>query len=166
MGRSRAAGGRARIFKPRDLQCRLMRDLVIVAAPLLMLWLLYCLWRAQHVLRTWCPAAATVWKSDYSDTERADDRMMGVMMGLPIHPIRRLTIDDVVFTDEQGVQRKVGLQHRVARGTERESVRTIWYHPADPQRVTAHGPGRWLIRALKSAVVLGAIFYWGPLLVG
>jgi len=147
-----------------------MRDLVIIAAPLLMLWLLYCLWRAQHLLRTWCPAAAIVWKTDYSDTERADDCNFQAMLGLPllrIDPVGRMTVDDVLFTDLDGVQRKVAVQHRVARGTDRQSARTIWYDPADPQRrVTADGPGRWLMRALKCGLVLAAMLSWGPLLLG
>ena len=147
-----------------------MRDLVIIAAPLLMLSLLYCVWRAQHLLRTWRPAAATLWKTDYSDTERADDCNFQAMLGLPllrIDPIGRLTLDDLVFTDAEGVRRRVAVQHRVPRGTERQSVCTIWYDPADPQhRVTASGPWRWLLRALKCGLALAALLYWGPRLLG
>lgn len=143
---------------------------MILSVPALMLALLHCLWRSQRLLRAWRPAAATVWKSDYGDTERADDANFQAMLGLPllrIDPVGRLTMDDVQFTDAEGVRRRVAVQHRVARGTERPSVRTIWYDPADPQgRVTACGPWRWLARAAKCAAALGAVLYWGPGLVG
>ena len=146
-----------------------MRDLVIVASPLLMLGLLYCLWRAVELFRTWCPAVAIVWKTDYSDTERADDANTQAMLGFPllrIDPIGRMTMDDVVFTDLNGVQRKAAVLHRVARGTERVSARTIWYDPEDPQRrVTADGPARWVLRALKCGLVLAAMLYWVPMMV-
>ncbi len=143
-----------------------MRDLIILAVPILVLSLLYCVSRAQHLLRRWRPAVATLWKSDYRDTERADDANFQAMLGLPllrIDPIGRLVVDDVAFTDSNGVRRRVAVQHRVARGTEREGIYTIWYVPTDPQaRFTASGPGRWLKRACTCAFAIAAILYGGP----
>ncbi len=147
-----------------------MRDLIILAVPILVLSLLHCLWRAQHLLRRWQPAAATLWKSDYSDTERADDANFQAMLGLPllrIDPIGRLVVDDVAFTDSNGMSRRVAVRHRVPRGSERDGIYTIWYDPTAPQAcVTTSGPWRWLKRACTCAFALFAIFQWGPTLLG
>ena len=146
-----------------------MRDLLILAAPLLMLSLLYCGWRAARLFLAWNPAAATVWQSDYTDGQRQDDFWRG---GPGVGSLRgwdgrdgedsRLIEDEITFTDAGGERRRAVVERRVAAGWRPDSVFTIWYDPADPaRRVTAFGPGHWLGLALLPAGALAGLFSFG-----
>lgn len=146
-----------------------MRDLLILAAPLLMLSLLYCGWRAARLFLTWNPAAATVSRSDYSSGEQQDDFWrggpgVGSLRGLDWRDGEdsRLIEDEVSFTDSDGERRRAVVERRVAAGWRPDSVFTIWYDPADPaRRVTAFGPGHWLGLALLFAGALAGLFSLG-----
>ena len=145
-----------------------MRDFAILAMPALALSLLYCLWRAERLFRTWRPAVATLLHTDYSDAERwldsqLDDAVDQVIFFFP-GLSSRATLEEFLFTDHRGVRRHVGVEHRVRKGSRREFISTIWYDPADPQRrVTAVGPWRWLKRAAMLAAALAALLHYGPL---
>jgi len=142
-----------------------VKDVLILAAPALMLAMLYCSWRAFHLFRTWTPAAATVWQRDYTDAERSDDFWH---FGFTIGTLRgwnwrdgdnaRLIEDEVMFTDAEGRNRRVTVERRVRRGWRPSSVYTIWYDPADPNQATAFGPGYWLMMTAVFAVMLVGVF--------
>ena len=149
-----------------------MADLLIIAAPLLTLALLYCGWRAQHIFRRWCPAAATVWRSDYSELEQFSDRWTPRQadpdggLGWSARSDTRAVNEVVVFTDADGNRRRASVERYVARGWRPDGVFTIWYDPADPQRVTAFGPAGWLGSALAMAAALAWLFLSGGSVTG
>jgi hypothetical protein len=161
-GRSRG-GGKASLT--RHPYAGRVKDVLILAAPALMLAMLYCCWRALNLFRTWTPAVATVWQSDYTDAERSDDFWhFGVTLGT----LRgwnwrdgengRLIEDEVMFTDAEGKSRRATVERRVRRGWRPSSVYTIWYDPADPNQVTAVGPGYWLMMMAVFATMLVGVF--------
>ena len=145
-----------------------MMDFFIIAAPALAVAMIYCLWRAERLFRTWNPAVATLLHTDYSNAERAldaqlDDAVDRVIFFFP-GLSSRTTLDEFLFTDHSGVRRHVGVEYRVRKGSAREFVHIIWYDPADPQRrVTAVGPWRWLKRAAMLGAALAALLHYGPL---
>ncbi len=147
-----------------------MRDLLILAAPALTLWLLGCGWRALSLWTGWRPAAATVWSSDYTDAERRDDFWgLGTLRGW--HPFRdgkgaRMIEQEVSFEDENGGRHRISVDHRVAAGRRPDTVFTLWYDPANPERVTTFGPGYWLLQALTVAIALVTLFRAGMSLPG
>ena len=144
-----------------------MSWLPILAAPLLTLACLYFLWKALRMFRTWAPAAATVWRSDYSEIDRIDDAWHSTPFGtargweLGDSEDSRLINDLVLFTDADGHSIRTNIERRVARGWRPDSVFTIWYDPTDPHRATVHGPGSWLGLALVCAATLAALFALG-----
>lgn len=150
-----------------------MADLIILAAPLLMLALLFCGWRAGQLLLVWVPATAQVARGGYSELEQQDDFWHGAnsLLTLRGYDARdgegtRLIDDEVIFTGGNGEQRRARVQRRVARGWRPDGIFTIWYHPADPARVTAFGPGHWAMLSLFFAAALAALFAYGLQLAG
>lgn len=142
-----------------------MKDLIVLAAPCLILAMLYCCWRAVNLFAGWRAATAIVRDSDYSEREREDDFRH---FGSPLGTIRgwnwrdgenaRLISDRIEFTDAQGESRRATVERRVRRGGRPSGAYTVWYDPADPARVTAFGPGYWLIIALAFGVALVGVF--------
>lgn len=130
-----------------------------------MLALLYCCWRAVSLFGNWKPATATVRDSDYSDAERRDDFWH---FGFTVGTIRgfnwrdgknaRLITDQIDFTDAAGESHRATVERRVHRGWRPSGAYTVWYDPTDPARVTAFGPGHWLLSALAFAAALFALF--------
>jgi hypothetical protein len=145
-----------------------MTDLLIFAAPVLMLALLFCAWRAAILLLVWVPTTAQVAKGGYSALEQQDDFWHG---GASLTTLRgydlrdgedsRLIEDEVVFTDDDGAQHRALVERRVARGWRPDGLFTIWYHPADPARVTAFGPFHWAMLSLLCAAALAGLFTYG-----
>jgi len=142
-----------------------VKDLIVLAAPCLMLAMLYCCWRAVGLFGGWRAATAIVRDSDYSEREREDDFWH---FGSPFGTIRgwnwrdgenaRLITDRIEFTDAEGEQRRATVERRVRRGWRPSGAYTVWYDPADPARVTAFGPGYWLMIALAFGVALVGVF--------
>lgn len=130
-----------------------------------MLAMLYCCWRAMTVLSTRRAAVAVVRDSDYGERERRDDFWH---FGFTIGTLRgwnwrdgddaRLIRDDIEFTDARGATHRATVERRVRRGWRPSDAYVVWYDPADPARVTAFGPGYWLMIALTFAVSLAGVF--------
>ena len=145
-----------------------MTDLLIVAAPLLTLAMLFCGWQAVQRLLVWVPTTAQVARSGYSALEQQDDFWHG---GSTLSTLRgvnlrdgegdRLIEDEVIFTDADGERRRALVERRVPRGWRPDGLFTIWYHPADPARVTAFGPFHWALLALLCAGALAGLFAFG-----
>ena len=145
-----------------------MTDLLIVAAPALMLAMLWCLWRAGLLLLVWAPAVAHVWTSGYGALEQQDDYWH---RGNDIATLRgsdwrdgedsRSIEDEVVFEDRDGNKCRAMVRRNVARGWRPDGIFTIWYDPADPARATAFGPGSWALMALLCAAGLAGLFVFG-----
>jgi Protein of unknown function (DUF3592) len=142
-----------------------VKDLIILAAPCLMLAMLYCLWRAASLFGSWKAATATVRDSDYSEREREDDFWH---FGFTVGTLRgfnwrdgdhaRLIQDRIEFTDADGEQHRATVERRVRRGWRPSGAYTVWYDPKDPAQVTAFGPGYWLMIALAMGAALVGIF--------
>jgi hypothetical protein len=131
-----------------------MKNAIVIAAPLLMLGLLYCCWRAFSLFRNWLPAAATVCQSDYSEFQQSDDfwhfgGTIGTARGFRWGDAEdsRLIEDAVMFDDADGKRQHARVKRQVHRGWRPSSVYTIWY-----------GPGHWLLTAGALGCSLGAIF--------
>ena len=144
-----------------------MADLLIVAAPLLMLAFLYCGWRAGRLFLGWRPAAATVWRSDYGELDRQEDFWLKSDWETgrgwcPSDGEGQREIDEIVsFEDADGNRHRAPIRRRVARGWRPDSVYTVWYDPGDPRRATANGPGGWAGAALVAAAALAWLFTGG-----
>lgn len=149
-----------------------MADLLVVAAPLLMLALLYCGWRGLSLLARWRPAAATVWRGDYGELEQLEDFWLksdrATSRGWsPFDGEDRREIEEIVsFEDEAGTRHRAPIRRQVARGCRPDSVYIIWYDPADPRKATARGPWSWLGGALLAAGALAWIFTGAAALAG
>lgn len=132
-----------------------MGDVVTIAAPALMLGLLYCVYRAVTLFAAWRPAAAVVWSSDYTEAEQRDDRWgFGLRRGwrLTDGDHQRLIEETVHYLDDHGERHVAEVKRYVRAGWRPFGARTIWYDTANPEHATAIGPGSWLVRA----VALGA----------
>jgi hypothetical protein len=150
-----------------------MIDILIVAAPMLMLATLYCLWRAAHMLMTQRPAVANVMRSDYDQGQQLEDFWS---FGFTAFTSRgwnwrdgedgRLIEDQIMFEDGEGERHRATVQRRVRRGWRPDSVYTIWYDPNDPAKVTSFGPGHWLLLAIVWAVALVSLFGVGLQIAG
>jgi hypothetical protein len=150
-----------------------MIDLLIVAVPLLVLAMLYCLWRAAHMFATLRPAVANVTRSDYDQGQQSEDFWSFGFTALTSRgwdwrdgENARLIEDEIVFEDDQGARHRATVRRRVRRGWRPYSVYTIWYDPEDPAKVTAFGPGHWIMLALVWGAVLVSLFSLGLRLAG
>jgi hypothetical protein len=145
-----------------------MADLLVIAAPLLMLAFLYCGWRATRLLLGWRPAAATVWRGDCGELDQLEDfwiksDMLTTRGWSPFDGEGQREIEEIVtFEDSEGTSHRAPVRRHVQQGWRPDSVYTIWYDPADPRRATAFGPGSWAVGALLAAAALGWIFARGP----
>ena len=132
--------------------------LVTVAAPALVLGLLYCGWRALRLLTGWRPAAAAELWSDYSELEQSDDRWgWGTRRGW--HPFTdgdesRTIESTVAFEDASGERHRAQVRRYVRRGRRPDGAFVIWYDPSDPTRATSFGPLYWLLSAACLACAL------------
>lgn len=135
---------------------------------------IYCLIRGFRMFGTMRPAAATVWRSDYTDAQRREDfwsfGTIGTQRGFNWQDGQnaRLIEDEIRFTTADGRQHATLVHRRVRRGWTPSSSYVVWYYPANPARVTAMGPYAWFGYALLAAfgcVLLG--YTWldagGPL---
>lgn len=145
-----------------------MKDLLTVAVPCLVLTMLYCVWRAFDLVRNWTPTVATVSRSGYDELDQQDDFwhfnfVIGTRRGWNWRDGKnsRLIEDEIVFSEGNGHHHRALVERRVRRGWRPGNVYTIWYDPADPDRVTAFGPGYWLLMALVWFVMLGGVFSVG-----
>ena len=137
-------------------------DLLILAAPMLMLATLYACWRALNLYLTSVPAAATVWKDGYDEIDRQADFWgnfsgMGFLRNWNWRDGKgsRLIEDQIVFEDITGARHRATVERRVPRGYNPTGAYVIWYDPRDPRQVTAFGPGHWvMIAALFGAGVV------------
>ena len=145
-----------------------MTDLLVIAAPLLMLVLLYCGWRAWHLLLNWRAATAGVRKGGYSELDQLEDFWIKddrfTTMGW--RPLggenSRLVEDEVSFVDREGRRHRATVSRYVQQGWRPDSIYTIWYDPDDPSKATAFGPGIWAGGALASAGALAWLFMGAP----
>ena len=150
-----------------------MIDFLIVAAPMLMLATLYCLWRAAHMLMTLRPAVANVMRSDYDQGQQSEDFWS---FGFTAFTSRgwnwrdgedgRLIEDQIMFEDGDGERHRATVQRRVRRGWRPYSVYTIWYDPDEPAKVTSFGPGYWVLLAFVWGVSLVSLFGFGLQMAG
>jgi len=149
-----------------------MADLLILAAPLLMLAFLYCGWRALRLLACWRPATARVVRGGYGDLDRQEDFWIGpdhltTRGWSPFDAEDHREIEDMVeFEDADGQRYRTSITRQVRQGWRPDSLYTIWYDPGDPYKATAHGPGSWLIAALAAGGALAWLFMGGAGLVG
>jgi hypothetical protein len=147
--------------------------LLISLAPVLMLASLWCLWRAVRLLIGWRPATASVVNSDYGEGQQQEDfwvrNSLMTTRGFSWRDGEdgRLIEDRIFFDDAAGMRHRVTVKRRVRRGWRPWSVYTIWYDPAAPgERVTAFGPGHWLLLALVWGACLAMLFVTGTQLAG
>jgi hypothetical protein len=145
-----------------------VKDALTIAAPILLIAMLYCLWRAIHMFRAWCPAAATVWKSGYGELDQQDDFWhfgftLGTRRGWNWRDGEnaRLIEDEIIFTDDKGTRHRAMVERRVRRGWRPSNVYTVWYDPARPDGVTTFGPGYWLLMAAVCGCLLAGVFSIG-----
>ncbi|WP_421850654.1 hypothetical protein [Novosphingobium sp.] len=141
-----------------------MAELLLIGALGAYLALVYCLFRALQLFGSWRPAAAIVWRSDYTEAQRSDDFWS---FGFTIGTLRgfnwrdgdhaRLIEDEIRFTATDGREHRAMVQRRVRRGWTPSSSYVVWYDPADPVRVTAQGPSFWLLHALLLLVLIGLL---------
>jgi hypothetical protein len=115
-----------------------MRDALILAVPVLVLGILVCCWRTLYLAISRRPAAAVVWRDD--------------VVG-----------DEVVhFEDVQGQRHVAQAPPRPWLSHGRSGAHIIWYDPRRPERVTAAGPGSWLLRGAALLLALTMILNAGP----
>ena len=144
-----------------------MADLLILAAPLLMLAFLYCGWRAFRLLSLWRPATARVVRGGYDDLDRQEDFWIGpdqlTTRGWSLFDAEdhRRIEDMVEFEDAEGNRHRASITRQVRQGWRPDSLYTIWYDPNDPDKATACGPGSWAIAALIAAGGLAWLFAGG-----
>ncbi len=123
-------------------------------------------WRVMRMLSGWQPTVADVWKSDYTESDQWQDRWS---LGNDMLTTRgfnwrdgedeRLITDEIVYTTSNGQQHRALVERQVWRGRRPDSVYTVWYDEADPDRVTPRGPGYWALVALAGAAVMVAAIY-------
>lgn len=117
----------------------------------------YCLFRGLRMFGTMRPAAAMVWRSDYTESQRRDDfwsfGTIGTQRGFNWQDGQnaRLIEDEIRFTTADGRKHTALVQRRVRRGWTPSSNYVVWYDPANPARVTAMGPYAWFGYALLAA---------------
>jgi hypothetical protein len=148
-------------------------NVLIFIAPCLMLASLWCLWRAWRLLSAWRPAVATVLNSDYDEGQQQEDFWIqnSLMTSRGFHwndgEHGRMIEDRICFDDADGVRHRATVKRRVRRGWRPWSVYTVWYDPEAPDaRVTAFGPGYWLLLALVWAACLAMLFAAGMRVAG
>jgi hypothetical protein len=150
-----------------------MKELLILAVPLLTLATLYCGWRTLHLFLVWAPAVAMVVRSDYGRLQQQDDFWS---RGPDMTTVRdwnwrdgedaRLIEDVVEYEDGDGNRHRRAVERRVMRGRRPDGVYTIWYDPADPAKITAWGPGCWAAATLLLGFTLAGLFRTGLMLAG
>lgn len=143
-------------------------DLLMAGVAGLVLGPCWCLWRAAMLLTGWQVAVAHVWRGGYSDLERLDDfahmqQSIGTLRGFDIRDGegKRWIEDEVVFETPAGERIHAIVGRQVQRSWKPSGVFRVWYERADPQRVTAYGPGYWSLMALLTLAALFATFAWG-----
>ena len=143
-------------------------DLLMAGVAGLVLGLCWCLYRFASLLSGWQVSVAHVWRGGYSDLERLDDfvhmqQSIGTLRGFDIRDGegKRWIEDEVVFETTEGERIHTMVGRQVQRSWKPTSVFRIWYDRADPQRVTAYGPGYWFAMAILTAAALYATFAWG-----
>ncbi|MBB4615725.1 hypothetical protein [Novosphingobium taihuense] len=143
-------------------------DLIMAGVAGLVLGLCWCLYRCATLLSGWQVAVAHVWRGGYSDLERLDDffhpdMSIGTLRGFDIRDGEgsRWIEDEVVFETPDGQRIHAMVGRQVQRSWKPTGVFRIWYDRADPQRVTAYGPGYWLFTAMLAFAALAFIFIWG-----
>lgn len=141
-----------------------MAELLLLLALGAYLALVFCLFRALQLLGSWRPAAALVWRSDYTDAQQNDDfwsfgSTFGTLRGFNWRDGQhaRLIEDEIRFTTTSGQEQRAVVQRRVRRGWTPSSSYIVWYDPADPARVTAQGPSFWLLHALLLLILIGLL---------
>ncbi len=136
-----------------------MRDFITFAAPVLMLGLLYCLYRAVTMFGGWRPTAAIVWSTDYTEDQQWDDRWgLGLKRGWRFTDgdHQRLIEEVVHYQDDDGNRHSAELRRYVTQGRQPDGAHVIWYDTANPEKVSAFGPGRWLLCAGVVATTLAS----------
>ena len=139
-----------------------MGDLVIFAAPALVLGILYCTYRALALFSGWRPTAAVVWSTDYPEEQQRDDFWgFGLWRGwrLSDGAHGRLIAETVHYRDEDGERHVADVKRYVRRGWRPNGAHVIWYDTADPNNATGIGPGHWLITAIALAIGLVAVIH-------
>jgi hypothetical protein len=134
-----------------------MGDVITFAAPALMLGFLYCLYRAGTMWSGWRPAAAVVWSTDYTEDQQWDDRWgLGLVRGWRFGDgdHQRLIEEVVHYQDEDGNRHTAELKRYVQQGRQPDGAHVIWYDTANPEKVSASGPGSWLLCAAAVAAML------------
>ena len=150
-----------------------MQNLLIFLAPCLVVAMLWCLWRAWTMLSGWRPVTASVLNSDYDEGQQQEDFWIGNSLmttrGFSFRDgeHQRLIEDRICFEDEEGVRHRASVKRRARRGWRPWSHYIVWYDPAAPaERVSAFGPGYWLLMALCWGVGLALVFVAGMGLTG
>jgi hypothetical protein len=143
-------------------------DLLMAGVAGLALGLCWCLYRFASLLSGWQVSVAHVWRGGYSDLERLDDfvhmqQSIGTLRGFDIRDGEgtRWIEDEVVFETTEGTRIHAMVGRQVQRSWKPTSVFRIWYDRADPRRVTAYGPGYWLLMSILTVAMLVFIFAWG-----
>lgn len=138
-----------------------MADLFFVAAIGAWLFFVYSVWQVMRLLGGWKPAVARVWRSDYTEDQQREDRWS---LGFTMLTSRgynwrdgdhgREIEDEILFTPDDGRERRALVTRQVHRGWKPSGHYTIWYDCADPDNVTAYGPWYWGLMAVLSVVML------------
>jgi hypothetical protein len=131
-----------------------MAQVFLFAALLGWATMVFGLWWVAVMLAGWQSAAATVTKSDYTDTDQWQDRwahgnyrLMSGNSGLLDDEDSRLVHEDIAYTPADGRERHAMVTRRVARARWRggpAGAYVVWYDQANPDRVTPRGPFYWL----------------------
>lgn len=132
-----------------------MRDALVLSVPVLVLGILICCWRALYLVFSRRPAAAVVWRTDDSATERHALRPLGDGKNGRV-------VDEVVHFEDSVGNRHVAQVRRRIWGSRRPlGVHLIWYDPKQPERATAVGPSRWLLKGMALLATLTAVLHLG-----
>lgn len=137
-----------------------MAGFLMLAALVAWLAFVVCVLRALRLFAGWMPAAATVWRSDYTENQQSDDFWS---MGMTLFSLRgwnwrdgddtRYIEDEIRFHDQDGVERRTIVHRWVHRGWQPSGVYTVWYDAADPEKATVLGPFTWALWAALSLVL-------------
>lgn len=150
-----------------------MADFILVALLCAWLFFVFSVWQVVRLLSGWRPAAAKVWRSDYTEAQQREDFWSAGMTAFTSRgwnwrdgEDQRHVEDEIVYTPHDGRERRTLVTRQVHRGWTPDSVYTVWYDAADPDRVTTNGPLHWALMAVLgifATVVIANLFHeYGP----
>ena len=110
-----------------------MTDLILVALFGAWLFFAFSVWQVVRLLSGWKPAAAKVWHSDYSEAQQREDFWSFGMTAFTSRgwnwrdgEDQRYIEDEIVYTPQDGRERRSVVKRYVHRGWKPSNVYTVW----------------------------------------